>query len=43
MTVVETVAFVGANPEAGEIIPKTGSVQRSAGRYRAAANVAARE
>ena len=38
----ELVAFVGANPEAGEIIPETGGVGRSGGLERDAANVAAR-
>lgn len=38
----ELVAFVGANPEAGEIIPDTGGVGRSAGHWLGEESAAAR-
>lgn len=39
----ELVAFVGANPRAGEIIPETGGVRKIRWRLRERANGAARE
>jgi len=36
------VALMGANPEAGRIIPETGGVRKSAGDWREEASAAAR-
>jgi hypothetical protein len=39
----DLVAFVGANPEAGEIMPETGGVRKSGGLGRAWTSAAAQE